>query len=286
MTVRADIAELLHAGLGDRTIARQLSVTTASVTAARAELGLPKARGGIKRATSVEDLFWRRTQPVDGGHLDWDGHLTSNGTPGIHWNRGMHSALRVAYRIRTGRDPEGYAHVTCEHAGCVAPQHVDDTAVTPRRAHHKAATGRQPNGSNGEVEALLRAGLSDKQIARRLHTNPKRIARIRAEIGLAAFENRQVSFEERWAANTEPVAGGHIRWTGRLRDGSTPAVLHEGRDASPRRIAFERLHGRTAVGPVLPGCGFGPCVQPAHLEDQVLRERLDAQYAAIFKEAS
>jgi hypothetical protein len=286
MTPRADVAELLHAGFGDRTIARRLSVTTTSVTAARTELGLPKAQGGTKRAASIEDLFWRRTRPADDGHLDWDGHRTSRGTPAIHWDGGMHSALRVAYRIRTGHDPEGYAHVTCQHPGCVAPQHVDDTAVTPRRAHHAMAAGRKPNGSSEEVEALLRAGLSDKQIARQLHTNPKRVARIRAGLGLAAFENRQVSFEERWAANTEPVAGGHIRWTGRLRDGSTPAVLHEGRDASPRRIAFERLHGRAAVGRVLPGCGFGPCVRPAHLEDQVLRERLDAQFAAIFKEAS
>lgn len=286
MTPRPDVAELLHAGFGDRTIARQLAVTISSVTAARTSLGLPKAQGGIKRAASVEDLFWRRTQPTDDGHLHWDGHRTSNSTPGIHWNGAMHSALRIAYRIRTGHDPEGYAHVTCQHPGCVAPQHVDDTAVTPRRAHHKTAPGRQPNGSNEEVTTLLRAGLSDKQIARQLHTNPKRIARQRTELGLPAFENRRVSFEERWAANTEPVDGGHIRWTGRLRDGSTPAVLHEGRDASPRRIVFERLHGRPAVGRVLPGCGFGPCVQPAHLEDQPMRERLDAQYDAIFKEAA
>lgn len=286
MTIRADIRELLHAGYGDRTIARQLSVTTSTVTAARTELGLPKAQGGFKRAANVEDLFWKRTLPADDGHLDWDGHLTSNGTPGIHWNRAMHSALRVAYRIRTGHDPEGYAHVTCEHPGCVAPQHVDDTAVTPRRAHHKKATGRQPNGSDEEITALLRAGLSDKGVARRLRTNAKRAARIRAALGLPAFENRQVSFEERWAANTEPAGDGHMRWTGRLRDGSTPAVLHEGRDVSPRRLAFERLRGRPAVGRVLPGCGFGPCVRPEHLEDQPMRDRLEAQVAAIFGRAA
>lgn len=283
---RADVAELLHAGYGDRTIARQLSVTTSTVTAARTELGLPKAQGGFKRAASIEDLFWKRTRPADDGHLHWDGHLTSNGTPGIHWNRAMHSALRVAYRIRTGHDPEGYAHVTCEHPGCVAPQHVDDTAVTPRRAHHKKATGRQPNGSSEEITALLRAGLSDKGVARQLHTNAKRVSRIRAGLGLPAFENRQVSFEERWAANTEPVGDGHMRWTGRLRDGSTPAVLHEGRDVSPRRIVFERLRGRPAVGRVLPGCGFGPCVRPEHLEDQPMRDQLEAQVAAIFGRAA
>lgn len=284
--VRPNVAELLHAGFGDRTIARHANVTVRSVTAARAALGLPGAQGGIKRAASVEDLFWRRAQAAQDGHLDWTGHRNNKGTPGIHWGGTVHSALRVAYRLRTGHDPIGYAHTTCEHLGCVAPNHTDDTAVTPRRAHHRMATGKRPNGSDEEVRDLLRAGLSDKQVGLRLRTNPKRVARIRAAAGMASFENRRLTFDERWAANTEPVDGGHIRWTGRLRDGTTPAVLHEGRDASPRRIVFERLHGRSGVGRVLPGCGFGACVRAEHLEDQVMRDKLDAQFASIFGEVA
>lgn len=279
---RAAIEELLRAGYGDRTIARQAGATLASVTRLRAELGLPKAVGGTKKAGSLEDLFWRRTQPAGDGHLNWTGHRSGKGTATLHWGKNVHSALRVAYRIRTGHDPDGYAHATCNHPGCIAPDHVDDSAITPRRPHHRSATGRTPNGSDQDIEALLRQGLSDKQIGKRLHTNPKRAARIRARLGLPAIESPRLSFEDRWAANTEPVDGGHLRWTGRLRDGTTPAVLHEGRDASPRRIAFERLHDRPADGRVLPGCGYGPCVRPEHLEDQVMRQQLDTQLAAIF----
>lgn len=282
----AAIEELLRAGHGDRTIARQVGATISAVTQLRAELGLPKARGGIKKAGSLEDLFWQRTQPTSDGHLDWTGHRNSKGTATLHWNRDVHTALRVAYRIRTGNDPDGYAHGTCNHPGCVHPDHVDDSAVTPRRPHHRSANGRTPNGSDQDIEALLRQGLSDKQIGKRLRTSPKRASRRRAQLGLSATESPRLTFEDRWNANTQLVDGGHLQWTGRLRDGTAPAVLHEGRDTSLRRVAFERLHGRTAVGRVLPGCGYGPCVKPEHLEDQVIRQQLDTQLAAIFGEAA
>jgi hypothetical protein len=282
MTVRPDVAELLRAGYGDRTIARQLSVTIPSVTRAREELGLPKARGGFKAAASVEDLFWRRTQPVDGDHIEWTGHRDKKGTPTVGWNSGNYSAYRIAYRIRHGHDPAGYAFVTCEHAGCVAPGHIGDSAVDRRPAHHRAAVGRKPNGTREEIVALLRQGLSDKQIGKRLRTNPKRAAQLRAELNLPATAVVALTFAERWAANTEPVGGGHLRWTGRFRDGDTPAVTDGGRTVHVRRAAFERLHGRPPVGLVLPGCGRGDCVRPEHLEDRPMRDQLAAQYHAIF----
>ena len=235
---------------------------------------------------TVEDPFWCRTRPAGDGHLDWTGYRNEKGTASFHWRHTGYSALRIAYRIRTGQDPEGYAHATCEHPGCVAPDHVADSATTPRRAHHTGTITRQPNGSDDQVKTLLREGLSDREISKRLRTNPKRVAAIRAELDLPSHQNRPLTFDERWAASTEPVDGGHIRWTGRFREGTNPAVLHEGRDASPRRIVFERLHGRPAVGRVQPGCGYGPCVRPDHLEDQPMRDQLAEQYAAIFGEVA
>jgi hypothetical protein len=237
-------------------------------------------------AATVEDPFWRRTRPAGDGHLDWTGYRNAKGTATFHSKHVGYSALRIAYRIRTGRDPEGYAHAVCDRPGCVAPDHVADSATTPRRAHHTGTISRQPNGSDDQVKNLIREGLSDKQVGKRLRTSPKRVAGIRAELGLPSGANRLLTFDDRWDANTEPVDGGHIRWTGRLRDGTNPAVLHEGRDASPRRIVFERLHGRPATGRVQPGCGYGPCVRPDHLEDQVMRDQLDGQLAAIFGSAA
>ncbi|UOB09129.1 hypothetical protein MQE23_08695 [Streptomyces sp. HP-A2021] len=282
MNVRADVAELLRAGYGDRTIARQVGVSLGSVTRARAELGLPKARGGIKGAGSPEDLFWRRVKPVDGDHLEWTGHRNGKGTPTIHWQRDNFSTYRIAFRIRHGHEPQGYAFVTCEHEGCVAPGHIGDSAVTARPAHHRGAVGRKPNGTREEVVALIKEGLSDKQVGKRLRTSPKRVAEIRAEERVPAVVPVPLTFAERWAMHTEPVDGGHMRWTGRFRDGDSPAVTDDGRTISVRRTVFEQLHGRPPAGPATPGCGYGPCVRPEHLEDRTIRERTNSLYDAIF----
>jgi hypothetical protein len=63
-------------------------------------------------------------------------------------------------------------------------------------------------------------------------------------------------------------------------------MVHRGRDYSARRAGFEELHGRDAVGFVFPGCRRDDCVRPEHLEDRPMREQLNAQFAAIFKEAA
>jgi Trp operon repressor len=285
MAVRPDVAELLRAGHGDRTIARQVGVSIGTVTRARAELGLPKARGGFKAAGSVEDFFWRRAKPVDGGHIEWTGHRNGKGTPTIHWNGNSVSALRVAYMIRAGREPIGYAHVTCQHPGCIAPACVADSAVTPRRGHHRSAAGRKPTTSREQIAAELKAGHSDRHVSRLYGVNTARVARIRAELGLPVTVVEIVPFEDRWSARTEPTDDGHVRWVGRER-GDRPVMRHEGRDRSARRAVFEHLHSREAVGPVLPGCGWRPCVKPEHLEDEPMRQQLATQYEAIFGAAS
>src|SRR5690606_25266015 len=182
--IRADIAELLHAGYGDRTIARHLTVPTSSVTRARTLLGLPKAHNGTKPTTTVEDAFWKWIKAADGEHLDWAGPRHTNGTPMLHWSRGRRSALRIAYRIANGHEPDGLAFTACAHPGCVAPKHIGDTAHATRPGHHTASTGRPPNASRDQVVALLRQGLSDRQVGNRLRTSPRRVAAIRVEEGI------------------------------------------------------------------------------------------------------
>ncbi|MER5715773.1 hypothetical protein [Streptomyces sp. NPDC002132] len=284
MTVRVDVAELLRAGYGDRTIARQAGVTIGTVTRARTALGLPKARGGYRASASAEDVFWRRAKPVDGGHYEWISRR--NGTPSFAWGGRSYSVYRVAYQIRHGVEPTGYVHMTCDHPGCVAPDHTADRSMGPRRPHHTGSRTRTPNSSRDDVVRLIRAGHSNRQVGQLLRTDPRRVAAIRAELGLPRVVSKALTFEDRWKANTQTVDGGHIRWTGRVRDGGTPFLLHNGVDSSVRRVAFERLHGRRPVGPVLPGCGRGDCVRPDHLEDRPMRAALAAQYAAIFGAAS
>jgi hypothetical protein len=284
VSVRPDVEELLRAGYGDRTIARQVGVSIGSVTRARTLLGLPKARGGNKAAASPEDLYWRRVKPVDGGHMEWTGHRNNRNTPVFKWRGRDYSGYRIAYRAAHGHDPIGQAHVTCDNRDCVAPAHIGDTAVTRRRAYHKPTN--TPNGSREEIVALLRAGLSNTAISKQLRTDMRRVATVRREENLGPAPLRTVTFAEKWAAATEATPDGHVRWTGRLRDGITPSLVYRGRDYSARRAAFEELHGRDAVGLVLPGCGWDQCVRPDHLEDRPMREQLANQYQAIFGEAA
>ncbi|MFG3046309.1 hypothetical protein ACGFZR_15435 [Streptomyces sp. NPDC048241] len=276
--IPAAVVELLHAGYGDRTIATRAGVTIPSVTAARTTLGLPKARRGVKPATTIAEAFWRGARDAGDGHYTWGGFTNESGTPFLHWNGHNRSALRAAHRIQHGTEPTGYAFTTCTHPGCVAPAHIGDTATAPRPAHHHKATGRKPNCSREDIVTLLRAGLSDSKISKRLHTNPVRVATIRAELGLPVTpQQTPITFEDRWAASTEPTRDGHLRWIGRHKNGA-PIARADSRELSPRRAAFERLYKRPATGRVLPGCGWGPCVKPEHLEDQTIR----TQYTAIF----
>jgi hypothetical protein len=125
MTVRADVAELLHAGYGDRTIARQLGVTEPSVAEARGELGLASGRPGPKATDSIEDRFWRRAQPTDDGHLLWPVYTARNGSV-IKHGGGKRSVHRVAFQIGNGREPQGHVTSGCGRTGCVHPRHVED----------------------------------------------------------------------------------------------------------------------------------------------------------------
>lgn len=128
MTVRPDVAELLHAGYGDRTIARQLSVPRRSVTAARTALGLSAGHRGTKPAASTEDLFWRRTRPAEGGHLEWTGY-TYDGLPILRHNGRRYSAYRIAFRIKNGREPVGHVRRGCDWDSCVHPRCMEDQTM-------------------------------------------------------------------------------------------------------------------------------------------------------------
>lgn len=125
MTVRPDIAELLHAGYGDRTIARRLSIPVSVVERARTLLHIPPGRPGPKATSRVDDLFWRRAQPTDDGHLLWPTYTPRNGAVIKHGGR-RHSVHRTAFRIGNSREPEGHVTTGCGVEGCVHPRHVED----------------------------------------------------------------------------------------------------------------------------------------------------------------
>lgn len=124
-TIRADIVELLRAGLSDREIARQVQVGTLRVAAARAALGLPRCPPGNRPAATVEDLFWRRAIHTSNGHLLWPSAKPRIGVR-IKHTSGRFSVYKVAFRIGNHRDPIGKVTTGCDQLGCIHPRHVQD----------------------------------------------------------------------------------------------------------------------------------------------------------------
>ena len=135
--IRADIAELLRAGLSNRAVAHQAQTHRSKVQAAREELGIPRLPPGRPAASSPEDLFWRRAIPTDDGHLLWPGADPRTGSR-IHHVDGRFSVHKVAFRIRWGRDPVGKVTTGCDHQGCIHPRCVEDQ---PMRDTYRAVFG-------------------------------------------------------------------------------------------------------------------------------------------------
>lgn len=134
MRIRADVAELLNAGHSNAAIARQLNLPIKTIVDHRTTLHIPPYRRGPRPAGSVEDLFWRRTQPTDDGHLLWDGYVHNGITPSLRYAGRSHSAYRIAFRIGNNREPVGRVTGGCERAGCVHPRCVEDQAMRDQYA--------------------------------------------------------------------------------------------------------------------------------------------------------
>lgn len=125
--------------------------------------------------------------------------------------------------------------------------------------------------------ALLRAGRTDEQIARQLHTHARKISALRRNAGIpklkAGLKPKVISAEDRYRATAQPTDDGHMEWpfNSNIRQ-------PDGTRVNPARVAFRIRWGREPVGQVRPGCGHDGCVDPDHVEDQVMRQ----QYRAIF----
>lgn len=129
---RARLIELAAAGTPTAVIARQLGMDRRDVRRIRNQAGHP-APEHVRQPLTLEQKWRSKTRPVDGGHLEWLGsRAQASGTPVLRYGEQMYTAYRIAFRIRTGRDPIGQAKPSCEYPQCVAPDCVDDTAIRNR----------------------------------------------------------------------------------------------------------------------------------------------------------
>jgi hypothetical protein len=124
---RADIIALLQEGHSNSRIVRELRCDKQRVIRLRTELDLPMFVP-VEQTRTIEEKWALDTRPLDGGHLEWIGERATSGTPLVSYKEKHHSAAAVAFRIRTGREPQGYAIADCGMKHCVAPEHVEDEA--------------------------------------------------------------------------------------------------------------------------------------------------------------
>ncbi|MEV7867444.1 hypothetical protein AB0P17_15385 [Streptomyces sp. NPDC088124] len=148
---REQIEQLLRDGGSNSAIARELHSDRHRVAAIRRDLGLPNVPA---QPLTLEEKWRARTRPADGGHLEWTGERQStSGTPVMRYEGRTFTAAAIAFRIRTGRAPDGYARAECGHHQCVEPAHVDDTATRmTTREQLRYLTGR------GERKPVCRHG--------------------------------------------------------------------------------------------------------------------------------
>lgn len=135
------------------------------------------------------------------------------------------------------------------------------------------------NATDAEITALLRQGrLSNNNIARTLHVDKHRVARIRHELGLPNVQPQPLTLDQKWRSKTRPVTGGHLEWTGeRGSTARTPLLRYKGQCHTAAAIAFRLRTGRAPEGYAFAECGFNHCVEPTHVDDEPGRGRTREQ---------
>ncbi|MFG3349546.1 hypothetical protein ACGF1Z_31370 [Streptomyces sp. NPDC048018] len=128
-----------------------------------------------------------------------------------------------------------------------------------------------------DVADMLRAGHSDRAIARELHTDDKYVSRTRAALGLPKARSGKKpapTLESAFLRHAQKTRNGHMRWTTHVQADGSRAFRWQGRGWTAGQAAFEIAHGRPAIGKALPVCGEDWCIAPAHMQDRAGRFQL------------
>ncbi|MER7835292.1 hypothetical protein ABTY98_05115 [Streptomyces sp. NPDC096040] len=166
----AEILTALQAGGSNNAIARELGVDKVAVARIRRDNCIPNTFERKRaEAPSLEERWRQNVREVDGGHMEWTGHRATNssGTPVLRFLGSWYSPAAIAFKMRTGRDPQGQVRAECDVHHCVAPACVEDEPgrqgirLTLRRLQGlpDPPTGTCPDGHDLAVDGRLDARL-------------------------------------------------------------------------------------------------------------------------------
>ncbi|MDT0306166.1 WhiB family transcriptional regulator [Streptomyces sp. DSM 44917] len=145
MRIRADVADLIRAGLPVREIAARAHVSAKTIARARRALQLPPVPTGCAPAPSLRAYMTARTRRTPDGHLIWTGPISERG-PRVRYGHREGSARTAWWEITHGRPPHGRPRPACGIPLCLA--HLTHAApmtppVAPRPARIDPARWQQ-----------------------------------------------------------------------------------------------------------------------------------------------
>lgn len=138
-----EIAAMLREGAADKAVCLATGADKRAVSRVRRILGLAP---WTNAKTLAEKLAGQRTEPDENGHQFWTGRTGHSGTPVIRLRDNVYRPVAaVAFRQRTGREPDGQTYAECGVTHCVADAHVlDDQERRELRLQLRALQGFPP----------------------------------------------------------------------------------------------------------------------------------------------
>lgn len=269
---RAQIIELLAEGLTNVAIAKQLGCDRYRVGDIRRDLGIPQA---ARPALTLEQKWRANTREVDGGHLEWTGERQATaGTPVLRHRGKSYSPAALAFKIRHGRDPQGYAYAECGHTRhCIEPDHVNDQAGRARTRAETATPPADPSPTpkpqpepaaeltttETRIHQLIRRGLNNKEITHQLgcstRTLTRHITTLYRKLGVTTREQAMKHPGNLHHAPTLPTARVDADWHARAacRD-ADPELFFPTGNTGPALLQIEEAKAYCRGCPVLDAC--------------------------------
>ncbi|MFE9886252.1 WhiB family transcriptional regulator [Streptomyces scopuliridis] len=121
-----------------------------------------------------------------------------------------------------------------------------------------------------QVEVLLRDGLSNHDVGRRVGMSTESVGLIRHALGIPARMTPRPAYSspiDAFTALAAPLGShGHIVWNG-------PEYIRIASERyTPRKVGFEVAHGRRPQGRLRSFCAHAGCIAGGHATDQTLRD--------------